>query len=402
MDNNEEQAAIDLVDFCFIAVGAAWPPLLLLAMAQWLFRRNPLAIQWTKNQSRWIIDRTQELLPEEARRIPGQLSGQVIINRDTVSDTVSQSGQLQQDIVEYLAGRWHVFLVGYTRGGKTVLLHSIARNRAAAGASVMVCDADAITGRYPGYRCVGAGDNYDTIGAAINLLWRETEKRRKQRAAGQRRFPELWFLCDEVHDVKAEIEGAWVVLESVIRRGAKLNMHVVIATQDDQVETLGLHGKSKLLKNLTKAEAMLDEAGRRIAVVGKGVTWEVPDLPNPDDTVTRTSQTGLTGQTATKKQGGQTTIDPLLTELLHGGLRQSEASDHTRPPDRSGPVQTGLIDQGDRSDRPGRPLPDQSEIRKKYYEIGSKNKVWQWLRGYESMGKGRAYDIINAALGSDF
>jgi hypothetical protein len=35
---NEERPAIDLLDFCFITAGAACPPLLLLAVGQWVLR----------------------------------------------------------------------------------------------------------------------------------------------------------------------------------------------------------------------------------------------------------------------------------------------------------------------------------------------------------------------------
>jgi energy-coupling factor transporter ATP-binding protein EcfA2 len=363
MNEIEERPAIDLLDFCFLTAGAACPPLLFLAVGQWVLRRNHRTVAWIEQRATRLIEEILALPAPAPLALPSP----------------PQSPEANADLLSILATHPHLLVVGHTGGGKTTLLHALSRHLSHT-ATVLVCDPDAIEGTYPGYRVVGAGDDYEAISRTLVSVRGEVAQRREQRRQGQRTFPSLWVLCDEVHDVVREIDGAWAVLEDIIRRGRKLNVHCAIGTQDAQVKSLGLEGKSKLLDNLVRVNVRVRD-GQRVAVID-GATYEVQDLPTPDDTVQKPAENAET--------------DPLLAALLATSPDQPEAVDRNQ----SETVQTSLADQSETArDQASRPLPDHQQIRHKLTELGSKNKVYNWLRSdYGISSKGTAYEMINAAL----
>jgi hypothetical protein len=258
-------------------------------------------------------------------------------------------------------------------------MHALARHLAR-GASVIVCDPDAIDGQYPGYRVVGAGDDYAAIGKALALATKEITKRREQRKTGKRDFAPIWMLVDEAHDVVREIDGAWAVLEDIIRRGRKLNVHCAIGTQDAQVKSLGLEGKSKLLDNLVRVDVRVRD-GRRVAIVD-GIEHVIPALPTPDDTVQKPVETAET--------------DPLLAALL--GTVSGSSKPQTA--ETSKPVSGGLKLVCETSETTSE-TDLETAIRKMHGDGLSKNRIAEWLKEQHGIGnKVKALKMINAALDS--
>lgn len=296
MNEIEKRPAIDLLDFCYLTAGAACPPLLILAVGQWVLRRN-------RNAVAWIEQRATRLL-EDRLVLPAPTPTPLAL------PAPPQSPEATTDLLPLLSSSTHLLVIGHTGGGKTTLLHALARHLSHT-ATVLVCDPDAIAGDYPGYRGVGAGDDYEAIGRALVSVRGEVAQRREQRKRGHRTFSPIWVLVDEAHDVVSELDGAWDILEDLIRRGRKLNVHCAIGTQDAQVKSLGLEGKSKLLDNLVRVDVRMRD-GRRVAVIG-GSDYGVPDLPNPDDTV----------------MVGRDNDDPLLNALLNTLERSPERSAHS-------------------------------------------------------------------------
>lgn len=349
---------------------------------------------------------TVKALPQTAKRIA------------TVVQERTQTVTPSKDVLTALASKTHLLVVGHTGGGKSVLLHNLSAHLSG-NADVLMCDVDAIAGRYPGYRVVGAGDDYASIEKALELVRSQVEKRRAARAEGTRSFKPMWLFIDEAHDVFATVDGARELFIDIVRRGRKLNVHAVVGTQDSQVRTLGLEGQSKTLINLARIDVALTDQGRGATI--DGVTHPIPTMPSPDDMVVagHIGNEGiiLPSHTTPQDQGirpvldqaerpTQTALDhgndTLLELLLGGGLSQSNAVDRHRPPsvlDRS----TSLADQGI---RPGLDhhtmLTDQAtidmEIRSKMAYM-SKNKVWEWLREKGvTNSKGKAMEIINQAM----
>jgi energy-coupling factor transporter ATP-binding protein EcfA2 len=371
MDNRPDLLDIGLAFW----VGANPSTLGVLAAAcQYTLRHSPEVRESLVASARQIH---QKALPAIRLALPAASEPPTASEPPATTHTPTEHGP---GLLGVLEGKPHLLIVGHTGGGKTTLLHALARQLAADNASVLVCDPDAIEGQYPGYRVVGAGDDYAAIGKALALATKEVTKRREQRKTGKREFPPIWVLVDEAHDVISEVEGAWAVLEDIIRRGRKLNVHAIIGTQDAQVKTLGLQGQSKLLDNLTRVDVRVRD-GQRVAVIDSA-TYEMPDLPTPDDTV--------------QKGAVQTSPDQLLAALLATSPDQPEAVDRNQ----SRPAQTSLADPSETArDQASRPLPDHQQIRHKLTELGSKNKVYNWLRSdYGVSSKGTAYEMINAAL----
>ena len=73
----------------------------------------------------------------------------------------------------------------------------------------------------------------------------------------------------------------------MLRRGGKLNIHLIIGVQDKQVKTMVFEGQGDLRRNFTSTvEVRADRSGRRWATVTTPAdeeataTYEVPKLPN--------------------------------------------------------------------------------------------------------------------------
>jgi hypothetical protein len=185
---------------------------------------------------------------------------------------------------------------------------------------VVVLDPDAAPGQWPGCRSFGHGDDYAGIGQALALVSQEIAKRRTARAEGQRRFTPVHIVIDESQDVIAEVPAALNVIETLARRGRKIGMHATLGVQDKQVKTLGLEGKSDLLRNFQVVD-MMKQGDQRVAVVhgseGK-TTMPVPTLRDPDDFITRRAAPDdllrdLLAQSVTSASGRQDTDDTSIS-----------------------------------------------------------------------------------------
>lgn len=347
-----DMAPFDLIDFCWLSAGAAYHPLLPLTIGQWFVRRSKKACQ----ACQWITHTSQQLLTAH----------------HPILATLATPMPTGDDILARLEQAVHLLLIGETGGGKTSLLHSLALRLHDSGARVVVCDPDSIAGDY-GYRCVGAGDDYEAIGKAFALLSGEMSKHREQRKLGTRTFAPIWFFVDEVHDVIPEITGAWDTLTAAIRRGRKLNIHIVLGTQDSQVKNLKLEGKSQLLTNLTRVKLEIRE-GKRWAILEKD-EYIIPHLPSPDDMVKPVSSHPKTTETG-----------PLLAQLLEavsGSLKPKT----TETTETSKPFFETALNQA---------------IRERLATGESKNKVAAWLGDEHGIrNKVTALKMINEAIGGD-
>lgn len=181
----------------------------------------------------------------------------------------------------------HRLIVGHTGGGKTTLMHHLATAWAAAGQQVIVIDPDAAPGQWPGCTVAGGGDDRDGAAQALGSVAQVVRRRRAERAQGRRTFPPLHLVIDEAHDVIPDVPGAFDVFEDVARRGRKIGVHLTVGVQDKQVRTLGLEGRSELLRNFVKADIFKARDGRRLArledtVTGKHVDYPVPSLRDPE------------------------------------------------------------------------------------------------------------------------
>jgi energy-coupling factor transporter ATP-binding protein EcfA2 len=175
-------------------------------------------------------------------------------------------------------GKPHLLVVGHTGGGKSVLTRAIARHLVDSGAQVVALDPDAAPRHYPSpVQLISDDEQWTAAIGAFSALFSERNAAYRD---GQERFPPAWLVADECQELLA-IEGVLPIIERVIRRGRKLNLHVLLAVQDSQVRTLGLERKSSLLINLSRIE-VLKRGDRRVALV-EGREHTVPEFPTNYD-----------------------------------------------------------------------------------------------------------------------
>jgi hypothetical protein len=200
---------------------------------------------------------------------------------DTDSPALTGSQTLQAlDSETWLAALLqaaHLLFVGHSRGGKTTLVHELATRLALAGMRVIVGDPDAAPGLWLGCAVYGYGNDFAAISAVLKTIDIEMERRRDLRGHGvQRSFEPFYLVLDEYRDVAQYCDEARALVEDMLRRGGKLDMHLLIGVQDKQVKTMGLEGQGDLRRNFTwMVEVRRDSAGQR---------WVTLTDPNDEDT----------------------------------------------------------------------------------------------------------------------
>jgi hypothetical protein len=217
------------------------------------------------------------------------------------------------DLLTVLGGALHLLVIGHTRGGKTTLIHELAQRWARAGRRVLVCDPDAAPGLWAGCRVAGAGDDMEGIGRALDSVRGLVERRREQRAGGRRQFAPLYVVLDEAQDILHQVDGARPLYETLLRRGGKLGIHLIVGVHDRQAGTMKLEGATHLLINFGHVVNVRMVDGRRVADVETSEGTQrmpVPVLPDLDTLIT--------------PQEGES--DELLHSLLDGaGMRDTGA-----------------------------------------------------------------------------
>ena len=199
----------------------------------------------------------------------------------------AQPPPANDNLIETLANTPHRLIIGHTRGGKTTLIHHMATTWAAHGERVLVGDPDAAPGLWPGCEVRGHGDDIQAIGELLNIVQTEVTQRRAARAQGVRQFAPLHLIIDEAQDVLPALDGGLELFEDVARRGGKLNIRMTVGVQDKQVRTLGLEGKSELLRNFQVADVLKNHEGQRVAVLrdaesGRRISMPIPQLRDPE------------------------------------------------------------------------------------------------------------------------
>ncbi len=407
IERHGESVPFDLIDLAFMTISAFFPYAIPLTLAQYAARRIPPVRNWfirqTQRTASGMIAHCNHALPPSSTTTGGDGQAQQPAQPDA-----------QNDLLEELAESDHLLVVGHTGGGKTTLLHGLAQHLGSTDAGVTVCDPDSLGGVYPGYRCVGAADDFPAIGTALVLVQREAERRRRARRDGVKDFRAMWIIVDETHDVVREVQGAWDILESIIRRGRKINIHAAIGTQDSQVKTLGLEGKGALLHNLTRVDVKKVRPGGSENAGSRGGTFQrmayidgdkegtqIPHLPSPDDIVVRGRPVGAQFAYDPKTML-LTLLDTPPDEDATTGLPHSNQESTGRPDWSARPAPTGLPAQpGRESDSLARRVeaPTNAEILAKFQELGSKNQTASWVGDQTGIrGKESQYALINAAL----
>lgn len=265
----------DEVDLAFMVATAMFPNLFIVAVIQYLARRSDSLRSLTSRISAEGVRKALPLpLPTPSRALLPPKTENVLV--------------LRKDLFTILEDAYHLLVIGHTGGGKTTLVHEFARRIADAGNRVLVGDPDAAPGQWPGCEVYGAGDDFQGIEKMLEEVKGVISQRRHLRAEkGQRKFPLLYIVVDEIADVMAECPTMRPLFEALVRRGRKIGIRFVAGVQDKLVKTLKLEGQSELRKNMVTIELRLKNE-RRTATIneyedGNLYTVAVPDLSSPED-----------------------------------------------------------------------------------------------------------------------
>jgi hypothetical protein len=200
-------------------------------------------------------------------------------------------------VMTLLADALHNLVIGHTGGGKTTLYHALTAmwvKRAkrepdpAKQGLVVVLDPDAAIGLWPGCKVYGRGSNYDLIDKVAVNIGRLFDRRNKLYAEGAEDFPPLYVVIDEYAAVTANTQYVKPVVEQILRRGRKLNIHLMLGVQDKQMKTMDMKGQTDLMQNFTYiVQALKDhKTGERKLVIADGYggnkqEFVTPRLPDP-------------------------------------------------------------------------------------------------------------------------
>jgi hypothetical protein len=279
-DERTHTAPYDAIDLLCIFLAAALPWFIPLAIAQYFLRRSKTVRSDMAALVEWAAG--HDLLPAAHRPQLAQP------DQGASDQAASDQGA---DLLATLHDALHVLVIGHTRGGKTSLMHELARRWAAQQRRVLVCDPDAAPGLWPGCRVAGGGDDYPAIASTVESVRALVEQRRQQRAAGRRQFAPLYLVIDEAHDVVREVDAAHDLIKSLLLRGGKIGVHLVIGVHNRQVGMLRFEGASKMLQNFeyTVSVRKLPDGRRRASIETTEGTHELPMpiLPDPDSYITQ-------------------------------------------------------------------------------------------------------------------
>lgn len=346
-----DKEPLDLIDWCCLAASAVYPPLMIFAVGQWVIRRSPGARNMMLHVGERFIP--QFSLPRSDQPEPARITRQA---------TIWQA-------IMHLP---HILIVGHTDGGKSIFIRAITANLLHDKAEVLVLDSNSAQRHYPsGITLHNDSNKWEAI--MKNIMATFNNRLQSWRDAPQDiDFTALWIVSDESHELMS-IPACRESIETLIRQGRKVNMHIILASQDSQVKTLNIEGASSLLQNLTRCEVQKRSDGTRYATI-QGIAYNIPTLPKtyPSRPV----------QTSPDQQDQR-----LLATLLATSLPQSKAVDQRDPQRPARPAETSE-----------QTTPDPAAIRAKLVELGSKNKVAAWLHEeYGIASKGKAYEIIKQA-----
>ena len=147
-----------------------------------------------------------------------------------------------------LADADNILVAGPKGSGKTTLLRTLLSVRA--DASCIALDPHASPGKWS-CMCIGGGLEWQQIDAAMQKMQRDMQARFKQLASGEIRegeFPRRSYVGDEFLSIVQELgkERAGKALISRLTQGRKVGECILIAAQNDTVESLGIQGNADL------------------------------------------------------------------------------------------------------------------------------------------------------------
>lgn len=252
----------DTIDLLFLLIAPRHIILFFLCVLQYFIRHH-----MKESYFDFIMPNKKQIIQKQQNKI--------VIKQQTTNEIIEP--KTFDDLLTTLLNSVHLFIIGYTGGGKTTLLYELAnRWNLHDNVEIIVFDVDYLKGTWANCRVFGAGDDFAGIDNAIEVLNKFINYRRHLRNQGITQFKHLFIIIDEAQIVLNNSQLARPFIEDILRRGRKLNVHLVIGVQDTQVKTLKLEGASQLLINAKICLVKLIN-GHRTAIINK-VQYPISDI----------------------------------------------------------------------------------------------------------------------------
>lgn len=229
-ETDEQYDPVDLIDFLFLAGGAAFPPLLIVAVAQWWVRRNRVAVAWLQRQTHQIVGRLPIASLPPVHEPPAAIPAPA---RATSIDVPAVG-------IDELAAGDNLLIVGGKGTGKTTLLAALVARRQGIH---IVLDPHNEPGKWGTLRVIGGGRDYAAITRILTDAMQSLQVRygrmNKQPGAS---FARTTFVWDEWRSIARSVAEAGDVVTSIVTEGRKVRLCVLAATHNDTVAALGCKG----------------------------------------------------------------------------------------------------------------------------------------------------------------
>jgi len=145
----------------------------------------------------------------------------------------------------------HVMIVGEQNSGKSTTANAVLVGRVQAGEQILILDPHAAPSDWHGIKAIGFGRDFPAIEQMMLSLIDELTRRYEQRAQQPDYAPQpLTCFVDEwpaISDNSPKV--APLFMRQLVQEGRKVGLRLVILTQSDRVESLGLAGKGDVRSN---------------------------------------------------------------------------------------------------------------------------------------------------------